>query len=186
METCGRSTTPTWQTGKVSQGWEAISTLSTYWTSKTGAMFTVPVKTLAYGDTRWGLKQWKGARKVHQAYADNFKSYEEACKHLDILYEPSVPGIHHSNARIERLNQTIQSGAAALQHQAGLPDCFWNYSQPTYCFTENIAIDPETGYSKYYQMYGYEFEGESIPFLVAEFGLYQHRQNMACQSQVTT
>ena len=71
------------------------------------------------------IQYFRGRDHIHSIYSDNWKSIKKSCLNLGIMWEPSQPGVHHSNAVIERCNQDIMYGARALMIEAGLPGCYW-------------------------------------------------------------
>ena len=114
-------------------------------------------------DTFTVLNKIKGDKKLHHVYSDGFGSIRQACKLLLANHELSTPGVHHSNALIERCNQDILYGTRVLLVQAGLPACFWPYASPCYCHLENITEDDD-GDSPWYRRHGSHFKGLKIPF----------------------
>ena len=117
----------------------------------------------------------KGRDDIHVMYSDSFKSLKKACDELGILHEPSTPGIHQTNARIERFNQDVQDGGRTLLVRAGLPSVFWVWAAPCYCFLQNTKIRELTRTDKvgdivklmsspWKERFGYPFEGTRFPF----------------------
>lgn len=56
-----------------------------------------------------------------------------------INHEFSQPGVHQTNAIIERCNLDINCGIRTSLMRAGLPNCFWIYAGPCYCMHETRA-----------------------------------------------
>jgi hypothetical protein len=79
------------------------------------------------------------------------------------MTELSQPGVHETNAKIERANQDILQGCRALLTEAGFPACFWPYATPCFCFHDNIAED-EYGDSAWKSRTGKPFHGLALPF----------------------
>ena len=111
------------------------------------------------------IQYFRGRDHIHCVYSDNWKSIKKPCLNLGIMWEPSQPGVHHSNAVIERCNQDIMYGARTLMIEAGLPGCYWTYAQPCYCFNENICdSEEEPGISAYYKRFKKHYNGKAFPF----------------------
>ena len=66
------------------------------------------MKSLDAFDTFTALNHVKGKDVVKNIYSDNFPSLKKATREIKATWEPSLPGVHHSNAVIERCNQEIQ------------------------------------------------------------------------------
>ena len=79
--------------------------------------------------------------------SDNFSSIRKAVKLMGISWEACQPGVHHSNAIIERCNQELLNDCRVALFQAGLPACFWPYGSPYAAHIHNITLDPEDGKS---------------------------------------
>ena len=45
----------------------------------------------------------------------------------------------HNNSKIERTNLDVLEGTRCALIQAGLPECFWPFAAPHYCFLENTS-----------------------------------------------
>eukprot|EP00972_Heterocapsa_arctica_P112955 16434634-Heterocapsa_arctica.AAC.1 len=60
-----------------------------------------------------------------------------ALHRLGILREPSRPGVPQSNAKIVRTNLDILEGTRTTMIHAGLPECFWPFAAPHFCFIDN-------------------------------------------------
>ena len=58
-------------------------------------------------ETYRSIQFMRGRDHIQHMHSDNFGSIKKACTHLGIMWEPSQPGIHHSNAIIERCYQDI-------------------------------------------------------------------------------
>ena len=109
------------------------------------------------------LQELAGTDKIKTVYADSYPSYKKAISKIEANYEKSIPGIHHSNAIIERCNLDIQMGTRVILAQAGLPYCFWPYASPYYCHVENVIKD-EDGNSPWLARHGQDFTGKLVPF----------------------
>ncbi len=92
----------------------------------TGCKYSVPVSSLETFEVYTALNQVKGRDRIKNVFCDNYSSYKRAIRELRATYEPSQPGVHHSNAVIERQNlDNITYGTRVLLCAAGLPACFW-------------------------------------------------------------
>ena len=102
-------------------------------------------------------------------YADEALQIRSACKSLAITYEPSIPGRHETNAKIENTILDVERGTRSALIQAGFPPCFWSFAAPTYCLLDNTEyLDPlgvpYTDGSRWARFHGAEFEGLRAPF----------------------
>ena len=129
----------------------------------TGSMYCDPVSHKDTLETFVAIQYMRGDDNVRRMYSDNWPAIKKACKHLRIMWERSQPGVHQTNARIERLNAEIQAGARTLLFEAGLPSCFWTFAMPCFCFLANLQPD-ENGLSAWFKRHGVEFDGKEIPF----------------------
>ena len=127
----------------------------------TRCKYSFPVTTRDTMDTYTSLNAVRGNQRVKLIYSDNYSSLKKAIKLLGINWEPSQPGVHHSNAVIERCNQDILYGSRVLLCQAGLQACFWPYASPYFCHIENITED-EDGNSAWKSRFGESFKGKAI------------------------
>jgi len=71
--------------------------------------------------TRLHLASLCDSHHVAKVYADSAPVIVNACEHYGILHEPSVPGVHESNAKIENAILDIERGTRTVLIQAGLP-----------------------------------------------------------------
>ena len=99
---------------------------------------------------------------MHNVYSDNFTAIRKSVKLLGARWEPSQPGVHQTNAIIERCNGDILAGSRANMCQAGLPACFWPYACPHYCHVENITCDEDDS-SPWLLRRGSHFPGKALP-----------------------
>ncbi len=134
-----------------------------------------PVDSKDTVDTVKALRFARGLDEIKLMYSDSFKSLKKACTELDIMHEFSTPGIHETNARIERFNQDVQLGARALMIRAGLPSVFWVWAAPCYCFLLNTKKRELTRTdaagdkikllsSPWKERFGTDFKGTRFPF----------------------
>ena len=70
------------------------------------------------------LQHLRGDGFVYRAYSDNHRSLRKACQLLGIMWEASQPGVHQTNARVERCDKDVLEGFRTLLVQAGFPCCF--------------------------------------------------------------
>ena len=128
-----------------------------------GYKASVPVKKKDTFETFTALNNIKGKDIFASIYSDNWEALKKAVRGIRATWEGSLPGVHKSNAIIERCNQDILYGARVCLGQAGLPGCFWTYAAPYYCHIENILEDPD-GNSAWKARHGSGFTGRAIPF----------------------
>ena len=83
-----------------------------------------PVKSLKTDETHAAITRFKGDQQIQLYYSDNYESIKRAVYKQNIAHEFSQPGIHQTNAIIERCNQDINNGIRCYLMQAGLPGCF--------------------------------------------------------------
>ena len=56
-------------------------------------------------------------------------------------------------------------GARTTMIEAGFPGCYWTWSQPCYCFNENICeTEDNPGITSYFRRFGKHYEGKMFPF----------------------
>ena len=104
-------------------------------------------------ETFSALQHIKGPDDIKILYHDNDKAIKKASRKLRIPPDLSQPGVHETNAKIERANQDILQGTRACLTEAGFPACFWTFACPCYCFLDNIAAD-EFGTSAWQARHG--------------------------------
>jgi hypothetical protein len=72
------------------------------------------------------LQDFRGPRaQFDYVYTDNSPELAKALADLGFPHGKSTPGIHETNAHIERRNQTILGGTRTILEFAGFPSCFW-------------------------------------------------------------
>jgi hypothetical protein len=130
----------------------------------TRCRYSFPVHSKDTIDTYTALNSFKGRSKVKHIYSDNYGSIKQSVKLFGINWESSQPGVHHSNAIIERCNQDILVDTRVMLRQAGLPACFWPYAAPYSAHIHNITCDVDDGTSPWYLRFKEHFKGKSIPF----------------------
>eukprot|EP00972_Heterocapsa_arctica_P042995 6339065-Heterocapsa_arctica.AAC.1 len=97
-----------------------------------------PVSSKNLRDTTVGLRYFQGLRDtISCIYSDSAGEIIQACGDLGILHDASRPGVPQSNAVIERTNLDILEGTRTSLIHAGLPECFWSFAAPLYCFNDN-------------------------------------------------
>ena len=74
------------------------------------------------------LKHIQGDQQIKRIYSDSAPEFKRACKNLQIMWEPSTPGIHNSNAKIERKNLDLEADVRTALFEAGLLACWWPYA----------------------------------------------------------
>ena len=74
------------------------------------------------------LRMIQGDHKIQRIYSDSAPEFKRACKNLQIMWEASTPGMHNSNARIERKNLDLEADVRTTLFEAGLPACWWPYA----------------------------------------------------------
>ncbi len=131
----------------------------------TGIRHCVATTSTDSHETYMALKFFIADRTVKRAYSDNFTSLIKACYDLGIPHELSEPGIHETNAVIERANEDILAGSRVLLVQSGLPSCFWTYAQPCYCMLDNVEPKDNGASSSWVNRHHPEFPGYTIPFV---------------------
>ena len=85
------------------------------------------------------LKKFFGDKKVEVFYSDNAPELKLACKTLGIVHELSLPGVPQNNAMVERTNLDVLEGTRPCLVCAGLPQCFWPFAAPQFCFLDNTS-----------------------------------------------
>ena len=83
-----------------------------------------PVDALGALETTRALQFVVGDQPVKRLYSDNRRSIRKACHMLRIPWEASQPGIHQTNARVERSSRDILDGTRVALVQVGLPSLF--------------------------------------------------------------
>ena len=128
----------------------------------TGWKHSEPTKSNDTDEIHLCLAFIAGDERIKLIYCDGAPAYKSACKRMQILSEKAQPGIHQTNARIERCNADILAGSRVLLVQAGLPSCFWPYVTACYCFLENVTeVDCES--SPWFLRHGAHFMGLALP-----------------------
>ena len=130
----------------------------------TDRKYFVPVDSKDTLDTYDALLNLKGKDKVERVYCDGFKSFQKAIKMLGAAIEPCQPGVHQTNAVIERANSDSLSGTRASLVGAGHPSCFWSYAGPCYVFLDAITQGEDGSPSPYAIHTGKEFDGIALPY----------------------
>ena len=126
-----------------------------------------PVINKTAGPVAAALRHFAGenAAKVGCVYTDNSGELKKACRMMRVNREPSQPGVPQSNAKIERTNLDVLEGTRTALVQAGLPECFWSFAAPTYCFLRNTEYEGRQKGSRWAIAHGQgEFKGMRIPF----------------------
>ena len=85
------------------------------------------------------IQQFAGDRTITEVHCDGAKEFETALEDLKIRMSKSQPGVHRSNAIIERKNQDVEMGTAETLSQAGLPSRYWPYAAPVFCHHLNCS-----------------------------------------------
>ena len=129
----------------------------------TRTWYSCPVTFKDALDTFTALNKMKGRAKIKHVYSDIFSSIRKTVKLMGINWEACQPGVHHSNAIIERCNQELLNDCRVALFQAGLPACFWTYGSPYVSHIHNITLDPEDGKSPWFLRYNKHFKGKGIP-----------------------
>ena len=78
--------------------------------------------------------------------------------------EPCQPGVHETNAVIERANSDVLMGTRATCNEAGHPACFWPYAGPCYCMNDAITSADDGTPTSYEVHTGEPFSGQSFPY----------------------
>ncbi len=130
----------------------------------TKVKYMVPVDSKDTLTTYNVLNTLRGDDTVKRVYSDNFGSLRKACHELGVMWEPSQPHMHETNAIIERASSDILAGLRTALVEAGHPACFWSYAGPCYCHHENITYNEELGASPWFLRHGSEFPGMAIPY----------------------
>ena len=87
-----------------------------------------------------GLRYFVGdPKRVKHCYTDGSHELGTALNEMSILHEQSRPGKPQNNSKIERTNLDVLEGTRCAMIQAGLPECFWPFAAPHYCFLENTS-----------------------------------------------
>ena len=129
----------------------------------TGRKYAPPVRSMNAEDTFDELNHIRGDDEVDRIYCDNWKSFKKACKWLGVMRENSQPGVHETNAIVERANSDTLSGIRVTCVEAGHPVLMWPYSGP--CFCMNDAICADDGVTTAYEAHiGEPFPGTAFPY----------------------
>jgi len=139
----------------------------------TGCKYAAPVTGSDTFETYVELNHVKGGAKISNVYCDNYPSLIKAARQCGATCENSQPGVHHSNAIIERQNGELLDGIRVSLLQAGMPACFWPFAAPCYCHLENIAEDETESRPGLIAMAQNSRETRS-PWVV-EFNSFRHR-----------
>ena len=106
----------------------------------TGIKNVIPVENKSQHSATKGLRYFVGdPTKVKRCYTDGSPELEAALEELSVLHEQSRPGKPQNNSKIERTNLDVLEGTRCALIQAGLPECFWPFAAPHYCFLENTS-----------------------------------------------
>ena len=126
-----------------------------------------PVRDKTAGPVIESLTKFIGTdlKVVKSLYSDNSRELKKACRALRIHREPSLPGVPQSNSKIERTNLDVLEGTRTALVQAGLPDTFWPFAAPTYCFLRNTETEGREQGSRWAVAHNSaEFTGLRLPF----------------------
>ena len=85
------------------------------------------------------LRKFFGDKKVEVFCFDNAPGLKLACETLGIVHGLSLPGVPQNNAVVERTNLDILEGTRTCLVCAGLPQCFWPFAAPHFCFLDNTS-----------------------------------------------
>lgn len=91
------------------------------------------------GNDEWGI-----------LYADGFGGYKAASYKVGAAYQPSQPGVHHSNGLIENTNLQLEYDIKVCLQLAGLPACFWPYAAVYCALFHNITYGDTPQQSPWY------------------------------------
>ncbi len=131
-----------------------------------GTHFTgcYPLKTKTSDDARRALQHFRGPRAYFRyVYSDNSGEIWKAVDELGFLQGTSTPGVHETNAHIERRNETILGGTRTVLENAGLPSCFWPLASSYFCHMLNIKmIDGDSSWNRRHK--SGHLAGARIPF----------------------
>ena len=122
----------------------------------TGFIAAFPVRTRDAESCIAAIRQFMGGHKVHNIYSDNAHEFFASAERLGVPHETSVPGVHKTNAIIERTNQIIKGGTTACLLQAGFPPCFWSVACK--CFCTNYNFQGPTVTAPWETFHGVKFE----------------------------
>ena len=147
----------------------------------TECKYCEPVDTKEALETVKVIQHLRGDQTFQRLYSDNHRSIRKACHLLSIMWEGSQPGMHQTNARIERCNGEILAGSRALLVAAGLPSAFWPFACPCYCHLDNTAMRDD-GTTSWYRRHGTHFSGERIPFGCGVFFLPANTKYVASKA----
>ena len=100
----------------------------------------IPVERKDRDEALEGLKFFFGDPKlVTECYSDGSPELRAALRGMSIVHDRSRPGKPQNNSKIERTNLDVLEGARCALIQAGLPECFWPFAAPHYCFLGNTS-----------------------------------------------
>ena len=109
----------------------------------TGVKQIYPSASRDEDDTGMAIADFIDDGVCQKFYADEALQIRSACKSLAITYEPSIPGRHETNAKIENTILDVERGTRSALIQAGFPPCFWSFAAPMYCLLDNTEyLDP--------------------------------------------
>ena len=77
----------------------------------TGCKYSEPVDTMDAAETARVLQHLRGDDYIYRVYSDNHRSLRKTCQMLGVMWEASQPGVHQTNARVERCNQDVLEGS---------------------------------------------------------------------------
>ena len=135
----------------------------------TNFKYCEPVESKDTLDTYMSIKFCLGDNyndHVQRICSDGFKSLKKATRQLQLNWEPSKPGVHQNNSKIERSNLDLEDGSRAACIGAGAPGCFWTYAAPYFAMVHNLTEDSE-GITPWFRRHGEKFTGKVFPFLSA-------------------
>ena len=72
-------------------------------------------------------------------YFDNAPELKLACKTRGIVHELSLAGVPQNNAMVERTNHDVLEGTRTCLVCVGLPQCYWPFAAPHFCFLDNTS-----------------------------------------------
>ena len=127
----------------------------------TRCVYSFPVSSKDAFDTFAAINVVQRRAKIKYMYSYDVSSIGRTVKLLGIKWESCQPGVHHSNAIIERCNQELLNNTGVFVVQVCFLARFWPYASP---YAAHISKkDPDTGESPWIKRYKKHFEGKGIP-----------------------
>jgi hypothetical protein len=99
-----------------------------------------PLKSKAADEAYNAIQHFRGKCYLQFVHTDNSGELIKAVGDLGFPHSTSTPGVHETNAVVERRNETILGGARTLLEHAGLPGCFWPLASAYFAHALNAEI----------------------------------------------